>query len=172
MRLYFEILGTQNKHKEVVELVEGRYKDSFRVETDRKRLLLSCFVKLKEWKQCRDITHSLLSQTFAFSLICSIEPRPDEWKTFQVYLESVKQIVSSMLTSESVLHCDEAELELKQMRTFINNLVAAASTSANAIRSPFLAQIECHVQFSNDKDHGECPANFVIFMFQTIRQNF
>ncbi|KAJ3012361.1 N-alpha-acetyltransferase 25, NatB auxiliary subunit [Thoreauomyces humboldtii] len=124
LQLYIEILDSQGKYTEALEVINGDLGKLCKVDADRKHIIAGLAKRAEAWKAVLTVSKELLLAS------------PDDWSSCVSYVQAITQIVAGISDREA------KESTIEQARNFISVLQTKGSAGKHTKRGPFLAELE------------------------------
>ncbi|TPX65727.1 hypothetical protein SpCBS45565_g04984 [Spizellomyces sp. 'palustris'] len=133
LQLYLDILVTQGKFQEALDVVKGELGGLCKVETERKRIIVDLSKAAGRWEDVLSISKELLVAS------------PDDWLSYTNYLEAIFKV---KLETQDVSSRDDLVL---QSQRFIEEQQTKVLGDKHVKRGPFLAALEFGRQLNSEQ---------------------
>ncbi|KND04408.1 uncharacterized protein SPPG_00138 [Spizellomyces punctatus DAOM BR117] len=133
LQLYLDILVTQGKFQEALDVVKGELGGLCKVETERKRIIVDLSKSAGRWEDVLSISKELLVAS------------PDDWLSYTNYLEAIFKV---KLDTQNLSSRDDLIL---QFQRFIEEQQTKVLGDKHVKRGPFLAALELGRQLNSEQ---------------------
>eukprot|EP01156_Anaeramoeba_ignava_P019138 Anaeramoba_ignava/a94507_20.p1 GENE.a94507_20~~a94507_20.p1 ORF type:complete len:411 (-),score=164.50 a94507_20:22-1254(-) len=141
LRVILDLFETQKKPKKAIELLNGEFGESLKMELDRQRLTIKFMIQDQQFENAMKISKEI------------IEKNSDDWLAYETLFESFFGMFSKKE--------DEKETNIKSLRDYLQKLCETEQNSKQKKRGPFLARMKFETELiqrkikENDQDQDE-----------------